>query len=255
MKPLDSLGGQRGSASIEATISLTIFAFVIVAVYMLVSFCLVQARVAYAIDTTAKEMSQYSYLYHAAGLDSKYNQLNEQGQQAADTYNQLVTVLSGVANEAEEASSDLSAYTASLFTDEKGEVITDLESQGEALAASLSAASSDPKGFVRSIAALAGVELWNEASYLFGSTLAKSLTRRHFGDTAEAADAYLKGKGLENGYDDLDFSTSRLFAEGSDQIEVNVCYTMHLPKILNLDKQVTICQSAVTKGWFGDVEG
>jgi hypothetical protein len=32
--------------------------FVIMAIYMLINYCLVQAKVSYAINTTAKEMSQ-----------------------------------------------------------------------------------------------------------------------------------------------------------------------------------------------------
>ena len=41
---------EKGAASIEATISLTIFVFVIMAIYLLINYCLVQAKVSYAIN-------------------------------------------------------------------------------------------------------------------------------------------------------------------------------------------------------------
>lgn len=57
------LKSESGSVTVEATISLSAFMFAIVTILTIINICIVQARVSYAINTTAKEISQYSYLY------------------------------------------------------------------------------------------------------------------------------------------------------------------------------------------------
>lgn len=59
------LKSESGSVTVEATISLSAFMFAIVTILTIINICIVQARVSYAINTTAKEISQYSYLYGA----------------------------------------------------------------------------------------------------------------------------------------------------------------------------------------------
>ena len=50
---------QEGIATVEAIISLTIFIFVFTAIYSIINLCLVQAKVQMALNTSAKEISQY----------------------------------------------------------------------------------------------------------------------------------------------------------------------------------------------------
>ena len=52
-----SSGGDSGAIVVEAIISLTSFVFAIVTVLTVVNICLIQARMAHAINTTASEIS------------------------------------------------------------------------------------------------------------------------------------------------------------------------------------------------------
>lgn len=74
------LKSESGSVTVEATISLSAFMFAIVTILTIINICIVQARVSYAINTTAKEISQYSYLYALTGLNDSQAGLEEAGQ-------------------------------------------------------------------------------------------------------------------------------------------------------------------------------
>ncbi len=65
---------ESGSVTVEATISLSAFMFAIVTILTIVNVCIVQARMSYALNTTAKEISQYSYLYSLTGLNDSQSQ-------------------------------------------------------------------------------------------------------------------------------------------------------------------------------------
>lgn len=238
---------ERGSATIEATISLIIFIFVIFGIYMLANFCIVQAKVSYAIDATAKEMSQASYFYHVLGLDGVKSQLGDKASQAVSTYENLSTLINTSATETGEITSDTQGYISDVLSGKKNDDIGDLVNQGQAAVDSISKAVDNPTEFMKSIAALAGEKLWESAAV----PLAKGMAKRHFG---EDADAYLENMGVVGGYDNgLHFGASSLFTDGK-KIEIVVYYRMSLKNIIPnpaLNQEVVICQKAVTDGWLG----
>lgn len=55
---------EKGAIVIEATISLTVFIFAILTILSLVDIAYVQAKMSVALNSAAKEISQYSYLYY-----------------------------------------------------------------------------------------------------------------------------------------------------------------------------------------------
>ena len=80
---LKRLKNEHGSVTIEATIALSAFMFAIVTLLTVVNICIVQAKMSYAINSTAKEISQYSYLYSLTGLNDRQKELY--GAAKADT--------------------------------------------------------------------------------------------------------------------------------------------------------------------------
>ena len=65
-----NIRNQKGAVTIEATISLTTFLFFFIMIYSIITICRAQAHIQIAINNTAKEISQYSYIYGMTGLDS-----------------------------------------------------------------------------------------------------------------------------------------------------------------------------------------
>lgn len=243
---------EKGAASIEATISLTIFVFVIMAIYMLINYCLVQAKVSYAINTTAKEMSQYSYFYHVFGLDDLDDKLANGKTQAVDTFNSFNQLLSDSTAEIKEIEENPTDYFSSVLDGEKTEDLTEVYKQIQDVSANVSDVVNDPAEFIKSMASLAGEEAWEHVkSNVIAAPLAKGMTRRHFGNSTKSADAYLKNLGVVDGFEGLNFNMTTMFEDGSDDIKIVVYYNVNLATGLPFDLNVSICQQASTRAWLG----
>ncbi|MEE1256460.1 MAG: hypothetical protein UHN47_08120 [Lachnospiraceae bacterium] len=53
---------EKGAVVIEATLSLSLFMFMIIMLLSMVNLCTAQAKIGMALNTTAKEISQYTYI-------------------------------------------------------------------------------------------------------------------------------------------------------------------------------------------------
>ena len=60
---------ENGAVVIEATLSLSVFMFLIVILLSIVNICTAQAKIGIALNQTAEEMSQYLYFYSLSGLN------------------------------------------------------------------------------------------------------------------------------------------------------------------------------------------
>lgn len=243
---------ENGAASIEATISLTLFIFVIMAIYMLINYCLVQSRVNYAISTTAKEMSQYSYFYHAFGLEKVDDTLNSKKQQAVNALGSFSSLISGVSDQISDISNDSSGYFDSVLNGEKTDDLVDIYKQIQDVSGIITDAVNDPLEFMKSMASLAGSEAWQYIkSNVIAAPLARGMTRRHFGNSQEEANAYLTRLGVENGFDGMNFNLSTLFENNTSDIKIVVFYNLNLTTMLPFDLNINMYQQAVARGWLG----
>lgn len=250
----------RGSATIEATISLTLFIFVIMAIYILVNFCIVQQRVGYAINSSAKEMSQYAYFYHVAGLDKMQERLNNSAQDAIkksndgiDAVKDFSSLLQGGSGGGQSGADDPFTAAVKALT-APGTVINDEQLTGdiERLAGDVGDVASNPVAFAKSIVAMGGqAGITVATSHLIAAPLAKTMSAREFGGWNQA-DQTLESMGVENGLRGMNFNLSTLFAPSTpDDINITVVYTLNLAKFTPFKLDVTLCQSAATKAWLG----
>ena len=76
---------ENGAIVVEATLSLTTFLFLFFMVFSIITSARCQAIIGSAINNTAKEISQYSYLYGLTGINDS---LNATLQTDADTQSQ-----------------------------------------------------------------------------------------------------------------------------------------------------------------------
>ena len=81
---------ERGSATDEALISFTGFMFVIFTNLNIVNFCRVQMLISNAIDTTTKELSQYSYFYEMSGLQKFSKDIADNSTIGANNINDVI---------------------------------------------------------------------------------------------------------------------------------------------------------------------
>ncbi|MBU3112346.1 TNT domain-containing protein [Clostridium lacusfryxellense] len=243
---------QRGSASIEATVSLTAFIFVIMAIYAIVNFCIVQAKMATAINSTAKEISQYSYMYHALGVQELDTKVTEGKKQALDAYDAISALIENPDVEAKAGTGDGTGDLAKVIDDKKIPVDGELAKMQEAQSA-ISGAVKDPAAFVKSIGALgASVVIDKVKSHLIAAPIAKGLSQRHFGETSAEANTYLENLGVVGGYDGVNFDMSTMLVSGNPQdIQIIVYYNIGMSSIFPVDLKITMCQRASARAWLG----
>lgn len=209
---------ERGAVIIEATLSLTFFLFAILTLYSMFHVCLAQARISAALNSSAKEISQYTYLYELTGANQKQANLAANGGQAAtvmsDNFseiNNLYDALSGIGN-------GISSIVSS----------------------------SDNAESFAYYALNQGVEGLKAA---VAGEIAELLMKKHFGSNP---DKFLGRLGIEGGMSNLDFSKSRLFTDGEDaDIQLNVQYEVTVVKLLDIDMKMKFELCAKTRAWVG----
>lgn len=208
---------ERGAVVIEATLSLTLFMFAMLTVYTMYHVCLAQARIGAALNATAKEISQYSYVYSLTSLNQKQANLAANGGVAKTTLG-----------------SDLSEVD-SIY-----EAFMGLASSGSTILSNSDNAESFlyytlDYGIDTAKAAIAG-------------ELARGMMRKHFGSDP---DKFLRGLGVVGGTGGLSFIKSRIFESGTkDDILLDVRYKVVIIKLLNIDLTMNFELCAKTKAWM-----
>ena len=252
---------ENGAIVIEATISLTAFMFAIVTLLTIVNICTVQARIGYALNITAKEISQYSYLYSLTGLNNRQSEIYEAGVEQTQDMNKILTDVNTVYNEIQnlgetgekspENIDDIMNAWDSINTS-----VDNIEGAAGNIGESLKSIASDPKNLIFGIAKLGASGAFDLAkSKLIAAPLAKTMIQRHLVDQKGGnVEPYLKTLGVVPSgtgkyIDGLDFSESTLFPNGTDVITLNVEYDVKVITLLPIDFSFHFCQSAVTCGW------
>lgn len=255
---LRKLNREKGSVTIEATIALSTFMFAIVTILSIVNICIVQARVSNAINMTAKELSQYSYIYALTGLVETQANMNANGQAAADKVDGVLEDINSVYNEIEGLAK--SGKTSDLSVESVKSQWSGIKAayeNGQSIASGIEDIAKDPKSIIFGIAQLAGSEAMDIAkSKVIAEPLSRALCKKHLVPQKDGdVEAYLKllgvvPDGTGSYYDALDFSESSLFPKGSNQIIVNVVYDVKIIALLPIDFSFTFNQTAITHGWL-----
>jgi len=264
---------QRGSATIEAVASLTIFIVAIMTILSFINICRAQAAVSHAVDAAAREMSQYAYLYHLTGLDSYEQNLNAslaKDREKVDAivggteafYEVFKTIGSGeasledIGNVVEQAVNESDEDTKQ--NNISGTTIT-MENAGSLINEMIQTMSSidNPMKFFKRVAAIGAVE---GASFLRSQLIAvpfaQILVKKHFEVDGMDADTYLRTLNID-GMDALNFKMSTIFAPATPNDIHLVCYYQMKPvKFFNFEfGTITLCKESVTRAWLGGDHG
>ena len=200
---------ENGAIVVEATVALTAFIFAILIILQLVNICYVQSKMAVALNSASKEMSQYSYLYTVLGLDKH---MSGSGGESSEFMGSLSEVL----NEISDGTSDISAELSGMFAN-TGDI-----------AAGDSASEYIKDGIGMGLA----------------SQLVKKNLKSFEGDTA---DAFLHRNHVVGGLNFL--YTSFLTNENQDEIDLVVTYKIQVLKLLNTEFQFNFVQRSQCKAW------
>lgn len=227
---------ENGAIVVEATISLSVFIFVIFTILSVVNLCSIQAKMGTALDTAAKEISQYSYLYFKFGLNKAEQDAAAAGQKSGATVDQIADGVSGFIN----------AFKSGDPSTTIGQGYESLESVKDGIDDIVS----DPKNFALGLAKGALSELITDAKGEGARLLAKAFMKKNLiayeGDTPED---FLKRYRVVGGMNGLDFTGSQLMLQGNSVVRLVVTYKVKVIDLLGIDVEFTFRQYGITDGW------
>ena len=239
---------EKGAIVVEATISLTAFVFLIFTILSLVNICYIQAKIGLSLNSAAKEISQYSYLYYKFGineLDGKISAGTEDEKEVAtSTIDSIGTFLDSMSD----AKSDIETADFDSLVSNIESGATEVDSLITMYADKLA---DDPKGFIVGMGKMAGSELKEEIKVVMGQVLAKTFMKKNLKAFPEDdPNEFLIRHGIEDGMAGLDFDYTSLMAYGtSNQIQLVVTYDVKVIELLNIDYSFTFRQCAQTTAW------
>ncbi len=239
---------EKGSATVEATLSLAIFLFAFIAIYSIINMCIVQATVQQALNKSAKEISQYYYFVDKMKLSDTISGkgLDEASQIALGVLDTFETVLSdgeSTLAQINKTEKNISLVNIQSSIDETKE----LGNSSQKLIDTIVDAGNNPMVYMKSFAALAASSGLEEAKIQIASNLAKGMSERHF-DSQK-----LEAMGVKKGFNGMDFSNSRILQKDNpEDVSLVVVYELELAEFLPFDFSMTISQSAKTRGWAGN---
>ena len=182
---LKRIKSESGSVTIEATISLTAFMFAIVTLLTIVNICMIQARMSVAINTTAKELSQYSYLYSLTGFNKSEAELAQAAKDGTESIDSIMSDVNTVFNEIEnlgntgKSSVDNISDISNAWNSAVGSAES-IKNAGSSLKSTIEEIAKDPKQLMFGIAKMAASESLNLAkSRLIAAPLSKALCKKH----------------------------------------------------------------------------
>ena len=213
--------GEKGSFTVEAILSLSIFMFAFVTIVSLATVAKIESTTQYAIDQTAKEISKYTYIASRANLlvhpkdsaEATVDSIDEAVQSMYDFSDVLSSSTggNGVPLNSEGLSDMLSGMS--------GDDFKSISASAQNVYNSFAPLMSDPKG---AITALAQVVAQKGGSALVSRVIAQPLCKAllpKYITQQDDASAVLEKMGVVNGLDGLDFSLSTFLM---DQRTINV---------------------------------
>lgn len=265
----NKVNNQSGSATVEAVVGFTAFLFAIFTILGLVNFCRAQMLISSAVDTAAKEMSQYAYFYEMSGLKKFETAIDENGNKGKANINDIIgTVdnlygsLNNAVNQgaedktrvenmlgAGEVDMDVFENVADNTQNSVDEIMIGVGSIEEAFRD----IGNDPLLYMRSIVALMGSGTVEAAKRAVAIPLSRSFVSKHFGENREEANEVLEGLGIEGGIDSMNFNLSTIFSDDKHQdIEITVFYKVKVFNVFDWEVwEAEVSKTAVCRAWLG----
>lgn len=267
----------KGSVTVEASLSLTFFVFFMVGIIGLINVCRVQATISNALHMAALDISHMSYFFEITGLYELSVDVQNSGGEAGEVLEEharsVDTVLAGTETLLGTIGGGLDTIESAELTptgiqeamDELNAAVANGEQQAADLAASADALvedlrgiAQDPIGFAKIMVQFGIGEGVGSAQNLIAGIFAESLIRDHIeaGGVISDANAYLEKMGVVDGLNGIHFMASSIFA-GDDHTDINLIalYEVKLFPFLGDTFTVQFAQSASTRAWLsGDIE-
>lgn len=253
----------KGSLTVEACISLTMFLMVFVTILYIMRIVFAYGIMQHALNQTAKEFSTYSYYYAVSGMADINGQINSSTSAGVASFDENVSnivsvydsfnTLGGSVKEAGEnvSKGDLSGTLSSLQS-VRGNYASFKESAGAATN-TIKSIADDPVAAIKSVGSvfLSG---GNESAKTFlCGEISRSLMSKYISEGGyDAANTRLKNLRIVNGLEGVDFSASEFWSPGSEnEIELVICYTIKPVFPFKIVDELNFVNKVRVRGWSG----
>lgn len=254
---------ETGSITVEASISLTFFTFVMVCLLLFINVGRAQMRIQLAANNAAREIAQYMYLMKITGLYSVEQGMSEAGGTAAsaigsaeDNFNNAVAAIDKISNKVQNIDLSDPAGAIGTIKDASSDLGT-IKDSAVGLKNTISGVASNPIGFLKSMGALVASGLLNHVNnWVFGEIIGGALVEKYLG--GDEANTLLKNLNVktEDEGGGLDLSHCVILQNGnsankSQDVNIVVIYEVKVFPLLSKNFTVRYAVSASARAWLG----
>ena len=181
---------ERGAKVVEAIISMTSFMFAIMIILSVADIAYTQSKIAIALNSAAKEISQYCYLYYKFQLDSLNAKVKRGTEEAEKMVNDTVDGLGQMMDSFGGAGGD---FQEDNFTSAVNKLEAGATAANQTIGSLAKSIAENPKGFVVGMGKLAGRELTEAAKVYLGQSMAKAFMSKNLkSSSGDEPDAFLR---------------------------------------------------------------
>lgn len=253
----------KGSLTVEACISLTIFLMVFITILYIMRIVFAYGIVQHALNQTAKEFSTYTYYYAVSGLGDINGKIHSSTAAGISDFNTNVTNVVNVydsfnnlANSSKEAVNNASSGnlegTISSLQNIRGDY-SNFKNAANSAADTLKSIANDPIAAIKSVGSVL-LNGGNEAAktYLCGE-ISRSLMSKYISEGGyNAANTRMKNLRIVGGLDGIDFSASEFWAPGAEnEIYLVACYTIDPVFPFKIVDELNFVNTVRVRGWSG----
>ncbi len=258
---------ENGVIIVEASIVVPLFIFFVITFLSLIDICMLQMRINIALNTAAKDISQYSYLYMMTGLNEEQEKLYNGSEGVRVSMNNTLQGLQTMTNswipagdgarDLTEYQGDFNEYLQKIENVDKStnQAVTCTKEEAQKIYKDWSAQLSDPQAFMTGVISLAGNELSEKAKSILAEMMGKAFMSKNLRSSdTDTAEQYLARQHVvpaEGSYiNGLDFSGTKLFANGqTDRVQLVCTYEVEVIKLLNISYKFKFQTTAITRAW------
>lgn len=239
---------ERGAVVVEAIISMTAFIFTMLIILSIADIAYTQSKMAVALNSAAREISQYCYLYYKFQLDNANASQSNGTEGAQKTVEDTVAGLGQMMDSFGDAGS---SFDEGNFDSAVNSLIDGADAANQTVSSLANDIAEDPKAFLIGMGKLAGREVTEAAKVYLGQIMAKAFMSKNLKSFAgDDPDAFLRRLHVVDGMDGLDFQYTSLMAYGSsNEIQLVCTYEVRVVQLLNTDFTFTFRQTARTLAW------
>ncbi|MBD5528063.1 MAG: hypothetical protein HDR02_06570 [Lachnospiraceae bacterium] len=239
---------ERGAVVVEAIISMTAFIFTMLIILSIADIAYTQSKMAVALNSAAKEISQYCYLYYKFQLDDVNADQSNGTERAQETVKNTMAGLGQMMDSFGEAGS---SFDERNFDSAVNRLIEGADAANQTVSSLANDIAEDPKAFLIGMGKLAGREMTEAAKVYLGQIMAKAFMSKNLKSFAgDDPDAFLRRLHVVDGMDGLDFQYTSLMAYGSsNEIHLVCTYQVRVIQLLKTDFTFTFRQTAKTLAW------